>query len=174
MIAGCLLLAMEEIVFQLIGERNSQKAAEFMVYFAGRENNQYSYQNCWVAEVNGEVIAAANVYDGVAMKTLRQPVMDYIKTRFKSDLEPEEETGAGEYYLDSLGVRPDQQGKGIGAKLLRFLLNEYVSKNGQTLGLLVDEENPGAKRLYLKMGFKSVGHKVLLGKGMEHLQAKPD
>ena len=169
-IAGCLLLAMEEIVFRFIGERNSQKAAEFMLYFTEKENNQYSYQNCWVAEAGGEVIAAANLYDGAALKKLRQPVMDYIKTRFKRDVEPEDETEAGEYYLDSLGVRPDQQGKGTGAKLLRFLVDEYVLKNRQTLGLLVDEDNPGAKRLYLKMGFTCVGHKVLLGKRMEHLQ----
>ena len=33
-------------------------------------------------------------------------------------------------------------------------------------------ENVNAKRLYLKMGFKNVGHKMLVGKNMEHLQIK--
>jgi ribosomal protein S18 acetylase RimI-like enzyme len=103
---------------------------------------------------------------------LRQPVIEYIKSRFNQDFNPQDETQAGEYYIDSLGVDPDQQGKGIGTKLLRFIIDEYVNTHHQTLGLLVDEENPEAKRLYLALGFKHAGKKVLFGKSMEHLQVK--
>lgn len=82
----------------------------------------------------------------------------------------EDETESGEFYIDCIGVNSDQQGKGIGSKALNFLIDEYVVKNHQTLGLLVDEDNPNAKRLYLKLGFKVVGRKSLAGKKMEHLQ----
>lgn len=58
-------------------------------------------------------------------------------------------------------------------KLLQFIIDEYVSKQGHTLGLLVDEKNPNAKRLYLKLGFKHVGNKVLLGNSMKQLQINP-
>jgi hypothetical protein len=47
-----------------------------------------------------------------------------------------------------------------------------VSKQHQTLGLLVEEGNLNAKRLYLKLGFQSAGKKVVFGKHMEHLQIK--
>jgi ribosomal protein S18 acetylase RimI-like enzyme len=67
---------------------------------------------------------------------------------------------------------PNQQGKGIGAKLIQYVINEQVQENGQTLGLLVDKANPGAKRLYLKLGFEVVGEKNLMGISMEHLQLK--
>ena len=46
-------------------------------------------------------------------------------------------------------------------------------ENQQTLGLLVDEANPLAEKLYLKLGFEFVGHKELVGKKMKHLQRKP-
>ena len=172
-IADYLWLAMEDIVYEFIGERDAKKGREFLLYFAGRENNQYSYQNCWVVEDhNKEVVGAANLYDGAKLNELRKPVLEYLSTQYGKDIRPEDETQAGEQYIDSLGVDTGQQGKGIGSKILRFLIGEYVIKNGQTLGLLVDGENANAKKLYLKLGFKSVGKKVLVGKNMEHLQIK--
>ncbi len=170
-IATYLLLAMEDIVYRFIGEKDHAKAKAFLLYFAKREDNQYSYQNCWVAE-DGEVMAAVNLYDGAKLDQLRRPVLEYIKMHYNKEPKPEDETQAGEYYIDSLGVNPNYQGKGIGSKMLQFLIDAYVHKHKQTLGLLVDEENPNAKRLYLKLGFKAVGKKVLVGKNMEHLQLK--
>lgn len=171
-IARYLLLAMEDIVFEFIGERNAEKAMSFMQHLTGTENNQYSYQNCWVVEEEGEVIAAVTLYDGGQLEVLRAPVAQYIEQEYNRPFNPENETQAGEFYVDSFGVDPGQQGKGIGSALLQFLIDEYVHKNGQKLGLLVDKENPGAKKLYLKLGFQVVGEKTLVEKQMEHLQVK--
>lgn len=169
-IATYLLLAMEDIVYTFIEEKDPIKAKAFMLHFVVKENNQYSFQNCWVAEDGESIVGAVNVYDGAKLHTLRQPVVEHIRSKFNKDFTPEDETQAGEYYIDTLGVHPKQQGKGIGSKMLQFLIDEYVNKREQTLGLLVDEENPNAKRLYVKLGFKSAGKKVLFGKLMEHLQ----
>lgn len=169
-IAPFLLLAMEDIVYQFIGSRNPQEAMELMRHFAVRTHNQYSYENCWVAVAEEEVVGAVNVYDGAQLHVLRQPVLEHLASRFNSHYKPEDETGAGEFYIDSFGVHPGKQGRGIGAALLQFLIDTYVHQQGQTLGLLVDEANPGAKRLYLKLGFAPVGKKLLFGKQMEHLQ----
>lgn len=145
-----------------------------MIHFILQEQNQYSYQNCFVAEDDHEIIAAVNIYDGSRLKELRAPINQYIEENFKTGFNPEDETQAGEFYIDSLGVNPNQQGKGIGATLLQFLIDDYVIQNGQTIGLLVDEENPKAKKLYLKLGFKPAGQKMLVGKRMQHLQIKPE
>jgi ribosomal protein S18 acetylase RimI-like enzyme len=171
-IAACLFLAMEDIVYQFIGEEDPEKALEFMLHFVERETNQYSYQNCWVAEEDKKVVAAVNLYDGARLGELRQPVVEYVRGKCSKEFNPEDETQAGEYYIDSFGVNPNRQGKGIGTKLLQFVIDEYVNKQGQTLGLLVDEVNLNAKKLYLKLGFKSAGRRVLFGKNMEHLQIK--
>ena len=171
-IATYLLLAMEEIVYQFIGEKSLKKATQFLVNLIGKKSNQYSYENCWVMEMENEVAAVALVYDGSKLQELRKPVAQEIKSMFNRDFNPENETEAGEYYLDSISVSPHQQGKGLGSKLFQFLIDEYVYKRNGTLGLLVDKENPNAKKLYLKLGFEIVGEKKLAGKSMEHLQFK--
>ncbi|RNL84299.1 GNAT family N-acetyltransferase [Sinomicrobium pectinilyticum] len=169
-IAACIMLAMEDITYDIIGERNAEKAAGFLESLAGREGNQYSYENCWVAEDGDRITGAALVYDGALLDTLRKPVADEVKLRFGRNFTMEKETQPGEFYIDCIGVNPDMQGKGVGSGILQFLIAEYVLKQGKVLGLLVDKTNPKAKKLYLKLGFVVVGEKTLAGKRMEHLQ----
>lgn len=171
-IATYLLLAMEDIVYKFIGEQNYDKAKEFLLHFIEKENNQYSYRNCFIVEDDNKIVAAVNIYDGAKLHLLREPIAQYVRTHYNKNFNPEDETQKGEIYIDTLGVDPECQGKGIGSKLLQFLIDEYVTKKQKTLGLLVDEGNPNAKKLYLKLGFKPVGVKTLVGKRLEHLQIK--
>lgn len=173
-IAPILLLAMEDIIYKFICKDDYNSALEFLQHFVETENNQYSYQNCFVAEENNEIIGAVNIYNGSDLEALRMPIVDYVRTNFNPEFDPEFETRAGEFYIDSLGVNPNHQGKGIGSKILQFLIAKYVSKNKQTLGLLVEEDNPLAKNLYLKLGFKVAGAKTLVGKKLDHLQISPN
>jgi ribosomal protein S18 acetylase RimI-like enzyme len=169
-IATFLLLAMEEIIYKFIGTEDQKTAYYFLLHFVETDNNQYSYQNCFVAEEDNEILGAISVYDGRKLYELRQPIVDYIRLNFNPDFEPEDETQSGEFYIDSIGVNPKHQGKGIGSKLLLFLIDEFVTQNNLTLGLLVEEEKVNAKKLYLKLGFKPVGVKTIVGKKMDHLQ----
>ncbi|WP_276166365.1 GNAT family N-acetyltransferase [Zobellia alginiliquefaciens] len=171
-IAALMLLATKDFVFTFIGEKSISKATQFLERLISEPGNQYSYENCWILENEDGVIAVANVYDGADLHKLRAPVTALIKSWFKRDFTPEDETSSGEFYIDSLAVRPDQQGKGIGSKILRFLIHEYVTEQNGNLGLLVEKDNPNAKNLYLKTGFESIGDKILTGKVLEHLQVK--
>ncbi|MBQ0768040.1 MAG: GNAT family N-acetyltransferase [Bizionia sp.] len=172
-IAALLLLAMEDIAYKLVTENNYDKAKRFLKYFIEKENNQYSYENCTVAESENSIIAAVNIYDGGQLETLRAPVIKYIKTFYNSELHIENETQNGEFYIDSLGVCETKQGLGIGSKIIKHLIQEYVVERKETLGLLVDKTNPNAKKLYLKLGFKTVGEKTLLTHQLDHLQINP-
>lgn len=169
-IAACLLLAMEEIVYGFIGSANRQQALAFMAHFTAGTHNQYAYGNCMVAAINGTVVGAVNIYDGAQLELLRAPVIDYIHRYYNPHFTPEAETAAGEYYLDTFGVLPACQGKGVGALLLRTAIDTYVHHQGKVLGLLVTADNPEAKRLYIRLGFRTVGSRILFGKEMEHLQ----
>lgn len=169
-IAPLILLAMEDITYSFIGARSRKKALQFLEELISEANNQYSYENCWVAASGDTIVAAAIVYSGADLTKLREPVARKIKSMFDRPFTSEDETQAGEYYIDSVGVDPGQQGKGTGSKIFRFLIEEYVDKQGQILGLLVDKDNPNAKKLYLKLGFEVVGEKILAGKQLEHLQ----
>ena len=171
-IVPCILLAMEEIVYRFIGEANHKKALAFLTSLVAESGNQYSYDNCFVATDSSQILGAALVYDGARLKELRAPVVQKIKLMFDKLFHFEDETQAGEYYIDCIGVNPMAQGKGIGTKLLQFLIEEFVEKRRETLGLLVDKDNPNAKKLYLKLGFEIVGERDFAGKQMEHLQLK--
>ncbi len=173
-IAPILLLAMEDIIYKFIAKEDYASAKDFLLYFIERENNQYSYQNCFVAEENDEIIGAVNIYKSADIEALRNPIIEYVRKNHNPEFDPEFETKEGEFYIDSLGVNPKYQGKGIGSKLLLFLINEYVTQKNETLGLLVEEDNPLAKNLYLKLGFNVVGGKTLVGKKLDHLQISPN
>jgi ribosomal protein S18 acetylase RimI-like enzyme len=171
-ITSYLMLAMGDIVYRFIGENSGEKAISFLEYLVSNQGNQYSYDNCWVAELDNEVVAVALIYDGAKLKELRRPVLEYLSAEYNRTLNIEDESKAGEYYIDCVGVNPNHQGKGIGSKIFKFLIDEYVNKQGVPIGLLVDKNNPLAKKLYIKLGFEYVEDKILLGKPMEHLQLK--
>lgn len=169
-VASLIALAMHDIILRFIGEDSEAKAQQLLYRLVSKKGNQYSFENCWVAEIEKEVVAAACIYDGAKLKVLRKPVAEEIAGMFGRNFNPEDETQAGEFYIDSVGVMPSHQGMGIGTKIFEFLIEEYVYTRKKVIGLLVDKENPDAKRLYLKLGFKYSGDKNLAGKQMEHFQ----
>ncbi|QDO94706.1 GNAT family N-acetyltransferase [Formosa sediminum] len=169
-IAELLLTAMETIVYEFIGVADYNEALAFLEHFTKQQNNQYSYQNCYVVENEHQVIAAINCYDGACLASLRQSIQQYINSHYNSTLNPEDETEPGEIYIDSFAVIKSEQGKGIGAMLLKFIIQTYVYKQHNILGLLVEEHNPKAENLYINLGFKIVGTRCLVGKRLKHLQ----
>lgn len=171
-IAAYMMLAMQDIVYHFIGENSADKAFMFLESLIIKKATQYSYENCWVVDSEDGVIAVANIYDGARLQELRKSTAETIKLMFNTDFNCENETEDGEFYIDCVGVNSKCQGKGIGTKLLNFLIDEYAYKMDKTLGLLVDKTNPNAKSLYLKLGFKIIGNKTLTGIKMEHLQFK--
>ncbi len=171
-IASLLMLATGEVVRRLVGEKNHREAEALLLHFVKMPSNQYSFENCLVAEENGEITGALLAYDGGKLEKLRKPVLDHICQRYNPLAQVEDETEAGEFYIDSIAVSAAHQGKGIGSQLLQYLIREKVNTEGQTLGLLVDKTNPAAKKLYHKLGFQPVGEKTLLGIELEHLQLR--
>ncbi|MGV6945661.1 GNAT family N-acetyltransferase [Sphingobacterium kyonggiense] len=171
-IAGFLMMAMEDIAYRFIGREDYQEAFDFLKTLVELEGNQYSYSNNWVLEDDGVLVGTALLYDGADLAKLREPVAALVAERYQLPFNPEHETEAGEIYIDCIAVDPNQQGKGIGSKLLGFLINEYIEKNQQTLGLLVDLDNPKAKKLYARLGFEVIKEKTLLGKQLEQMQFK--
>lgn len=172
-LAPILLLAMEDIVYYLIGQTDKDKAIQLLSYCIGQPGNQYSYQHIWVAEADGEILGQASLYDGSDLMILRKPVLEFITQEYRHNPVLHDETAAGEMYLDTIAVAPQAQGLGVGQLLLRHIIDLYVHEQRATIGLLVDHENPKAKSLYLRTGFSKVAEKSIFGKRLDHLQIKP-
>ncbi len=138
---------------------------------AEREVAQYSYRNTLVAEVDGVVAGALVGYDGARLKELREPIFPLLEQHLGEALQIEDETEAGEFYLDSLGVLPEFRGLGVGSRLLTAMRDRAFSEGHQRVGLIVDFDNPRAEKLYTSLGWRRVGNKRFLGHPMWHLQA---
>lgn len=169
-IAEYLFKAMEEIIYHYAGRGKVEESKMLLAKLAAQPANQYSYEFTFVAELEGAIVGSANIYDGAWLYGLREPVKALIEATSGRSFSADDETGHGEWYLDCIAVSSALQGRGVGSALLDFLIDIYVRKRNETIGLLVDKGNPDAKRLYLRKGFKVVGEKAFGGKQMEHLQ----
>ncbi|WP_313377112.1 N-acetyltransferase [Chishuiella sp.] len=172
-IAEIMILAMDEIIYSFIGEENLDEGISFLEELIKQESNQYSYTNTIVVEIDQKIVGSCTFYDGNDLNKLRLPVLQLIKSRYNRTISPENETEQGEIYIDTIAISKASQGKGLGSKLLDYLVEEIGTKQHKTLGLLVDVRKPAAKKLYERKGFTVVGKKSLTAIEHEHMQRIP-
>ena len=146
--------------------------ASIFAELAAREVSQYSYRNALVAEVDGETVGAIIGYDGARLEELRKPLYELMIEKFGSVRPVEDETSAGEFYLDSIAVLPQWRGRGVGGALLSAARDRAFAAGHERVGLIVDFANPRAEALYNSLGFERVNATTFLGHDMWHLQAK--
>ena len=134
------------------------------------ERSQYSYVNTLVALTSeGRVAGACVAYDGGRLHELRRAFVDAAAAELQMDWSHmDDETAAGEYYVDSLAVYPAYRRQGIAPSLL-MAMSEVARRQGLPLGLLVDCGNPNAERMYASVGFRYAGDARWGGHPMRHL-----
>lgn len=172
-ISELMMLAMDKIVYDFIGKTDYDEGVLFLKKLIEQENNQYSYQNTIVVEYVNQFAGTTTFYDGSKLDELRKPVLELLKKDYNQEIHPQDETQTGEIYIDTIAVSEKFRGKGIGSKILDYLIEEIGQKQNKTLGLLVDFTNPNAKKLYERKGFEVVGEKMLMNENHEHMQYKP-
>lgn len=64
--------------------------------------------------------------------------------------------GAFKGYIQTIAVAPDQQGRGIGGKLMAFAEKRIFSESPNAF-ICVSDFNPDARRLYERLGYGLVG-----------------
>lgn len=148
---------------------------QLMTRLVAMEGSQYSYENTLVAADHSadgrRTIAGICVsYDGARLHELRQAFIDGARAAFGTDhSQMADETAAGELYADSLCVRSDYRGHGIASQLLLATV-EKGRAMGLPTGLLVDDGNPKAERLYARLGFRVVGTDTWGGHSMRRMR----
>ena len=137
---------------------------------ASKDVSQYSWRYAYVAELNGVVAGAIVGYDGAKLVQLREGTFDVLRKRVGRVPTIADETEAGEYYLDSVGVLPEFRGLGVGRELIAAFCKNVFAKGYERVGLIVDTDNTQAEKLYTSLGFRRVGERLFFGHKMWHLQ----
>jgi ribosomal protein S18 acetylase RimI-like enzyme len=154
-VAPLIVLAMGNLVEKFSQSSNPEDSIDLFKHFFQLSANQYSFENTLVFEDEfGKVIGSISAYDGADLNKLRKPFLNYItKKNNLQNFTIEDETQAGEFYLDTISVSPQAQGKGIGKQLIMQAIKWAKQKNHTKVGLLVDFDNPRAKKLYESLNF---------------------
>lgn len=169
-VARLIIPALGDLATRYINGKGPDGAIDLFERFAAMPANQFSYQNILVFEDEGGVYGMISGYDGADWGRLRAPFLQYIRSAYGFSQIQEDETQAGEFYIDCLSVSPDQQGKGIGKQLINALIGKAGALAHTKIGLLVSDKNPLAEKLYLGLGFERAGKKHLLGGNYYHMQ----
>lgn len=128
------------------------------------EDTLYSFRNVLVAEVGGTCAGCSIAYNGDRYKALRDKTFNIVKERLGLDLSgSEDETGPGEYYLDSLAVDPSFRRNGIGRQLVYQTLETGAALGFDKASLLVLASDNRLRALYSSCGFKADGHRKCFG-----------
>lgn len=156
--------------FDFIFSPKPKQALEFLQYTFTDGNGEFGYKYHVVGEVDGNVVAVGTAFDGnAALKYFlamgRQIASFYGLAAFsviprglqvESIIQPPK---GCLHYIAHLGVDASMQGKGIGSKLVEYLM-EQGRKDGKTQTALdVSVLNPRAQALYERLGFKQTGYR---------------
>ena len=143
---------------------------KMMTMLVERENSQYSYRNTLVAMDGDKVIGISVNYDGARLHELRRAFIEAAKKYIGKDHSGmDDETQAGELYLDSLAVLPEYRRQGIARKLLKATKERANRLGLPCVGLLVDKDNPIGEALYTSIGFRYINDNQWGGHPMKHL-----
>lgn len=173
-IARAIVMAIgPEIELTLAGSPERRHlVTEMFQTLAERSDTQYSYLNSQIALApDGRVAGVLVSYDGAGLVEMRRhffnAAREILGLEFPGDMEPE--TDGGEIYLDSLAVFPEWRGRGIASRLIAAAEARHRTA-GKPLGLLVDTDNPRARQLYERLGFREIGLRPFAGVTMHHMQ----
>lgn len=141
-----------------------------MTTLVEREDSQYSYTNTYVACDGNRVVGISVSYDGGKLHALRRAFLELSREYIgKDNSGMDDETQAGELYLDSLAVLPEYQRQGIARRLIAATKERADALNLPCVGLLVDKANPAGEALYASVGFQYSNDSHWGGHEMKHL-----
>ncbi|MEH7348392.1 GNAT family N-acetyltransferase [Gottfriedia acidiceleris] len=169
-IVPLIVQAIEDIVFMLTGTTSYEQATPILEYYVQSEQNRLSYHNCLVKEIEGKVVGVIIAYHSLELSVLDREMLEIISRNLNiQHVKVDKEADDEDFYIDTLSVHPDYQGKGIGTELLEGLLSFAKNKGFARVSLNVDQDKPSARRLYEKVGFKYEKVRYIMNHSYDYL-----
>jgi ribosomal protein S18 acetylase RimI-like enzyme len=151
----------------IFGNGDREKTIGILERLFVADRNRFNYRYVHLLEkekqISGLLLAfrsnlmiRLNLLTGKSLVGILKPVemIQLVKRVIKQS--PVKEGEKDEYYISDLAVAPHLQGQRIGTQLLAFA-EEQAGKMGLSrCSLVVTHENEGAKRLYLRHGYRII------------------
>lgn len=171
-----ILEAIGSIAFVLAGTKVLAEAMSILENFFEQEDNRVSYKNTLVIEESESgrgdrtIVGVAISYDGTLARKLDEPLEEAARSKCGlSDYRIPTEAQPDEFYLDTVSVNRNYQGRGIGRQLIEAVCEQGRRLGRNRVGLLVDVTNPDAKRLYERLQFRVDKQRELAGEMYFHM-----
>lgn len=126
-----------------------------MIESCADEKSMYSWKNALIAYDGGEAVGCIVAYDGDTYPATRE----YTWGKLWKDVDKEIirnsaiEALPGEYYLDSLAIKSEYRGRGIGKRLMCAAMEHGKSLGYDSFSLLVAIDKPNLESYYCSLGF---------------------
>ena len=123
-----------------------------------RDEGSFSYRNCTVAELGGEVIGMLHAFpmeDEPEQEEASEPIDPVLEPYARLEV-------PGSYYISAMAVFPEHRGKGLGAQMLEIAKDKARGSACSEVSLLVFEQNKGAIKLYERNGFRVIDRALVV------------
>ncbi len=164
-----LILSSGPDAFAYVFSDGNKKASDFLRFAFLRQGGEFSFDNHYAIWLDGALVGIGSVFDArVARRFFIRDILNIIRyyhwkaipvliRGYQTEqiiLLPKE----NEICIAHLGISPNHQGKGLGRQLIDFLMREATPDSKHSFILDVSEENPRAKALYERLGFRASRH----------------
>lgn len=134
---------------------DGRSALDIGVGLYASHDGDYSYRNCWIAELSGQ---RAGMLLGFPMPakeptdTVKPPPFDGsdVFAPYKYLEAPDT------WYICGVAVQQDYRRQGIGKALMQIASEQALKQGYDRLSLVVFEENANALRLYESLGYETI------------------
>lgn len=170
-----LVEAIDHLALQLAGVNHRQASEPFFIALFRAPTTRYSHRFVRVATINDAIAAVWLGYPGQQEFELSMSIGELLRERDPSlEYVHQRESADDEFYLDAIAVAPAFRGMGFADRIIEDACEIARERQFDRIGLLVDLDKPGVKRLYLKHGFIVDDERVLAGHRYEHMQRRLD
>jgi ribosomal protein S18 acetylase RimI-like enzyme len=136
-----------------------------------RENTKFSYQNCIVAEIDGQVAGILLTFP-MAVEPV-SPQVDEAPSQ-EDDGEPDvlspysELEVPGSLYVAGVAFFPDYRGRGLGTRFMAVAEEQAREKGFSVLSMLAFEQNRRAVALYNRLGYREARRRPVVPHPLIH------
>jgi len=124
-----------------------------------RDDTEFGWTSATIAEVEGEVVGMILGY----RKADKFKAVPAKVTGFMRPIEELEAEANGLWFISMLGVHLGWRSKGVGSALLEVAAVKAKETEAHGLGLIVEDGNAGARKLYERRGYAVRGSRPMIG-----------